>query len=243
MTIPTVNRSDMWTRFPAATFFSDPTVGLSYFSHFHSFIPSTTQGQGEFNTAIVNTGTAQIISGDDGLLQLNAGSTTAGNGITLLQPADVINLTLNNVRRRFLIEARLGFSVSANLQFFFGLSTRDTTLISGGANTSDDHFGYEMSAASQTSNPGQLQFVSEKANVRTTKANIAPASSSWMLLGIEYDANGYLVPWVNGVRKDSHIITTNIPDNQNMSLHIVCQSNGISNATVRFDWLQWALFE
>jgi hypothetical protein len=234
----------MWTRFPAATFFSDPTVGLSYFSHFHSFIPSTTEGQGEFNTAIFNTGTAALTPANDGQLQLNAGSATAGNGITLLQPADVITLKFNNVRRRFLIEARLSFLITNNLQFFFGLSTRDTTLISGGANTSNNHFGYEMSAASQTSNPGQLQFVSEKVNVRTTKANIRDATlNAFMLLGIEYDSNGYLVPWVDGVRKDSHIITTNIPDDVSLGLHIVCQANGAGSPQVRLDWLQWALFE
>jgi hypothetical protein len=64
-----------------------------------------------------------------------------------------------------------------------------------------------------------------------------------MLLGIEYDSNGYLVPWVDGVRKDSHIITTNIPDNALLALHIVCQGNGSGQPSFRIDWLQWALFE
>jgi hypothetical protein len=244
MTIPTVNRTDMWTRYPAATFFSDPTAGLSYFSHFNTFLPSATAGQGEWNTAAATSGTAAVIAGDAGVLQLAAGAATANQGITMLQPADVILLNNGTARKRFLMEARVKFTSPTTCQFFFGLSTRDTTLIASGANTSDNHFGFEMSAASQSANAGKLQLVSEKATVRTTKANIlTPAAGTWVTLGLEYDPNGYIIPWVNGERVETHIITTNVPDTENLAIHIVCQANGTTEPKVDLDWLQFACFQ
>jgi hypothetical protein len=139
------------------------------------------------------------------------------------------------------IDSLINFSASpATAQFFFGLSEIDTSIIASGANSSANHVGFELSAASQTAAARTLQLVSEKATVRVdpvVAGPVIPEAGGWYKLGVSIIGLSEVIWYANDVEVHRIKGTTYVPAVA-LAPSIVLQANGTTEPKIEVDYLK-----
>jgi len=233
-------KNTIWGRLPIEDVLRNPEVGYLYFNDFNR---EGTGGAPEewVETQAGSAGTAAIIDGAGGILELDSDSTTADQGIQIQQVKEQWKLQPGSI---FAFEAKVAVvDTPDKAQFFCGLAVTDTSVFAAGENSTTDHIGFEMGATSLAANGGKAQFVSEKDGTRTTVSNVHTwdttgtdlSTCEFVRLGFYYDGTT-VTPYVNGVAQTK--VTTNIPDDEELTLTFVCQSEGTNSPTAYVDWVK-----
>jgi hypothetical protein len=175
------------------------------------------------------SGTA--VNGDarGGVVDIDAGATTDGQGVNLQYGAGESFLPAAN--KTICVEMNVKNSLVSG-DFFFGLSEEDSTLITtGGGNTSANHVGFES-----VSGNGVILFHGEKATARGTATETIHtfAAATEVLLGFRINGLTNIEVYVNRVMVSDTILTANIPIVE-MTPSIVVQADG-TRPVVSFDW-------
>jgi len=224
------NRSAVWGGFPMQDLLSEP--GKAFYDFDDLAHIDSTATTGKWVLTQVTSGTAVIIDGAGGLLKLDAGATTADQGVQLQWIKESVKYSATTP---VYLETYITAITNPANQFFFGLSITDTSLFATGENSSTDHIGFEMNATSIAANANALQFVSESGGTRTTVADVHEiVASEGFFLGIRIE-RGTATAYVNGVPVGT--ITTNIPTTE-LAPTIALLAEGTTQPTATFDWIR-----
>lgn len=198
----------------------------------------------DFTVTNATAGTADVIDGAGGILELDSASTTADQGVQVQHKTETI---LPADGKPIIFEARLKISehstgVVDSAQIFVGLSVLDTTIMASGANSSTDHIGWESNAVTVADVHGRLDFHAEKGGDRASvsTAHTYEANDTYVILGFFVDGIGYVTPLVNGIAGTSiETGSANIPvtaGTGDMAASFLCQSEGTHDPTMDLDW-------
>jgi hypothetical protein len=174
-------------------------------------------------------GTADVIDGAGGLLELDSASSTINQGVQVQRKVETI-LPASGVE--ILMEARVKWTDAvATLHTFLGLSVLDTTILAGAANTSTDHVGFESFA------DADLLFAGEKVGTRATVADAATmVEDTYIILGFFIDGVTNVTPLVNGVAGTPiETGSANIPIVE-LAPSFACHSSGATDPIMTVDW-------
>lgn len=223
----------LWNLARLNTIAQDPSAGFFFFDDFLD-LPT-----GKYTATQATAGTFALIDGDGGIVEADSASATDTQGINVQGVAEWL---LPEADTEIWGEARMTVhdfgTDGAGIQFFFGISEEDTTVIATSANSSANHIGFEAIATSA------LDFVSEKAGTRGTIADVDTlidsdvTTGSWHKLGFHVIGLDAIEVWIDGVKWGTEAATANIPIVE-MTPTLVVQTDGAStDPLVRMDW--WA---
>lgn len=232
----TIRTSPQFRQFSTPAAMVQPENLILAVDHFTEFDSVATTGR--YTVTQATTGTAGIKAGaHGGLLEIAAGAATAGQGINIQGKSWLVPQAGIPIH----VEALLNFIVSpATLQFFFGLSEIDTSVIASGENSSANHVGFELSASSQSSSPRTLQLVSEKASVRVNPVAAGPTipvDGGWFKLGVTINGLSEAVWYANDVEVHRIKNSAYIPAVA-LAPTLVVQANGTAEPRVEVDYLK-----
>lgn len=180
-----------------------------------------------------SSGTAVLTDRAGGWIQMDAGATTADQGVQLQKAGEFV---LPAANKNIMLQAYVDFSANIANQFFFGVCTYDTSIFAAGENSTANNIGFEMNATSIAASPGYLQLVSEKATVRTTVADAYLVTvDTPILLQIVVTGVSTIQFYVDGTLVGT--ISTNIPVSE-MAPAILCQAEGTTRPTLDFAFLR-----
>lgn len=202
-----------------------PTVGFAYVNDF------VTWSADDWTATEVEAGTGNttigIIDGEGGVLGIVCDANENDGGQIQLK-GEMFKLAATN---RVWFDARVNIvHESTQSDFAVGLATTTTTAIASAPND------YVMFV--KDDGDTNIDFVSAKDGTETERAAVATASNdTWVLLGFKWDGST-LTPYINGVAGTA--ISTNVPDNENMS-PVLAYLNGAGSAendTFAIDWVR-----
>ncbi len=223
----------LWEGCPWREAQDDPQIGYGYFNDF-LFWDDTD----DFVKTAATAGTAAIVAGAGGLLELDAASATADQGI---QVQHTIGNILPAAGKDIWFEVSLSIADTPDkAQFFAGLALKDTTLFATGENSTADHIGFEMGATIQAGgSAGKAQFYAEKGGTRGTVADLhtfVDALVPNVKLGFLVRGVTSVTPYVDGVAQTA-LLTANIPVAA-LVLSLACQSEGTNDPIAMVDWVR-----
>lgn len=181
-------------------------------------------------------GTADVIDGAFGILQLDSNSATADQGIQVQHKTETI---LPAANKGLIFGCRLKVTDTiAGCQLFAGLSILDTTLFASGENSSTDHIGFEMNATTQAAAGGRVDFVAEKGGARTSVSTVTTLVEDTYII-LEFYANGLdtITPLINGVGGTGITTGSTHTPTAEMAASFLCQEEGGSvDPICSLDW-------
>lgn len=185
--------------------------------------------------ANATAGTADVIDGAGGILELDSASSTADQGVQVQRKVETI---LPAADKDILFECRLKITDTIDkVQFFAGLSVTVDPIFSAGENASTDHIGLEANATTQAAAGGRLDFVSEKGGVRDSVATVHTAvEDTFFICGFYVNGLDNLTPLINGL-PGTPIETggTHLPVTE-LGASFTCLSEGTNDPIVSLDW-------
>jgi hypothetical protein len=189
----------------------------------------------DFVVTNATAGTADVIDGAGGILELDSASTTADQGVQVQHKTETI---LPAADKDILFECRLKITDTIDkVQFFAGLSILDTSLFASGENSSTDHVGIEANATTQAAAGGRLDFVAEKGGTRGSTATVHTAvEDTFVILGFYIDGLNNTTPLIDGVAGtpietgSTHLAVTEL------AATFACLSEGTNDPIVSLDW-------
>ena len=197
---------------PAATNFH------TYFEDFDYYTA------GDWTVTETDSGATQALTdGDGGLLLIT--NTAADN--------DLVSLQKKGESFRFatgkalFFEARFKVSDATQSDVVIGLQITDTTPL----DVSDGVFFIKADGAAT------VNFLVEKNNTATTASSIATmANDTYIRLGFYYDGSSAVQYFVNGTYTGSSV-TTNLPDDEDMTVTIAIQNGEAAAKTMTVDYV------
>jgi hypothetical protein len=184
-----------------------------------------------------SAGTAAVIDGFGGLLELDCNSSTADQGIQVQVATESF---LPQAGTKLYFEARIASITDTpdKCQFFAGLSVLDTTLFNAGENSSANHIGFEMGATSLAASGGKLQFVAEKGGTRGTVADVhTVVDGAAFTIGFVVDGVSTVQCYVNGEPVGDPLPLANIPVTE-LTPTFACLTEGTNDPIVTVDWVR-----
>ena len=165
---------------------------------------NTVATTGDYTLTTVTSGTAVISTSEPGVLQMDCGAATAGQGVNLQrQKSNIIPALTRDIWAEF----RVKLVTSVNSQFFVGLAAVNTTVIASNALATANCIGF----SSVTTN-GVILATSIKASAAATQSCTTMVAGTYQNLGFYYNSTADTVQfYVNGVPNGSVIATANIP--------------------------------
>lgn len=216
----------------------DPRIGYGIHDDFLNFVGADnvlTTGWA-FNDA--TAGTAAVIAGLGGHLQLDSASATQGQGIQAFHGAGWLKPTAD---LHIFYETRLKIEDTVGgVQFFAGLSEYDATLFNSNAISADDYVGFYMDDTTQTADAGVLQFKASDGTTPTTDTvdDVATlANGTFVKLGFIIEGASKVHVFVNGSRVGA-IDTAGAITDQLISPAFACLSNGTVDPILTVDWVR-----
>jgi hypothetical protein len=197
---------------PAATIFH------TYFEDFDYYTA------GDWTVTETDAGATQALTdGDGGLLLIT--NTAADNDLVSLQKKGE-SFRFESGKALF-FEARFKVSDATQSDVVIGLQITDTTPL----DVSDGVFFIKADGAA-TDN-----FLVEKNNTATTASSIATmANDTYIRLGFYYDGSSAVQYFVNGTYTGSSV-TTNLPDDEDMTITIAIQNGEAAAKTMTVDYV------
>jgi len=180
-----------------------------------------------FTNATVGT-MALAAAGENGVLLLDAASTTATQGAQMQRPAASF---LPKAGRHILFSARLKITDTYDkCEFFAGLAEIDTTIIGTSAVSTANHIAFSC-----VTDDGVLLSNCEKAGAGATTTGYTLVEDTYLTLGIHVHELSKVEFSVNGVIKGIISTTANIPI-VGLSPSFVCQSGGTNDPIMSIDY-------
>lgn len=229
----------IWSDCPINGLMSGTRDGFFYFNDFHTL--NTTD---DWTLTQVNNGTALLIDGLGGLLELDTASTTNDDGIELQHLAEYC---LPAAGDKIWFECRLYVTdTPSTLQLFMGLAVEDTTVFNAGENSTANHVGFEMGAALQAgASAGIAQLYGEKAGTRGTISDVHTfVDGTHVKLGFAIDGITSITGYANGTANGTTLDVDSIPVTE-MTLTMVAKSEGggSTDPIAVVDWVALAQVE
>lgn len=214
--LSTTYTSGLWRTCPLAEYAHDTFIG-SYLNE--SFVGYNAQATtGDYVATQATAGTATTGTTEPGVLVLDAGSTTQGQGIQI-QRTKAAFVPASGKSIWFETKVKLVTSLSA--QVFCGLAAADTSIIASNAMSTNNRIGW----TSVTGN-GVLLFDADKAGTGATSTGTTLVAGTYQYLGFFYDGDADTIQqYVNGVAVGTAVATANIPKLV-VYPSFVCQTNG-----------------
>jgi hypothetical protein len=152
----------------------------------------------DFVATNATAGTADVIDAAGGVLELDANSGTADQGIQIQHKTETF---LPAADKPILFECRCKVTDTiAGVQFFAGLSVLDTTVFAAGLNSSTDHVGIEADAVTQAATSGRVDLVVEDGGTRASESTVHTlVEDTYVILGFFIDGITNVTPLINGV--------------------------------------------
>jgi hypothetical protein len=197
---------------PAATIFH------TYFEDFDYYTA------GDWTVTETDAGATQALTdGDGGLLLIT--NTAADNDLVSLQKKGE-SFRFESGKALF-FEARFKVSDATQSDVVIGLQITDTTPL----DVSDGVFFIKADGAAT------VNFLVEKNNTATTASSIATmANDTYIRLGFYYDGSSAVQYFVNGTYTGSSV-TTNLPDDEDMTITIAIQNGEAAAKTMTVDYV------
>jgi hypothetical protein len=197
---------------PAATIFH------TYFEDFDYYTA------GDWTVTETDAGATQALTdGDGGLLLIT--NTAADNDLVSLQKKGE-SFRFESGKALF-FEARFKVSDATQSDVVIGLQITDTTPL----DVSDGVFFIKADGAAT------VNFLVEKNNTATTASSIATmADDTYIRLGFYYDGSSAVQYFVNGTYTGSSV-TTNLPDDEDMTVTIAIQNGEAVAKTMTVDYV------
>jgi hypothetical protein len=166
--------------------------------------------------------------GENGVLLLDSGSTSATQGINAQKSLATF---IPKADRTLWFESRVKVSGITNLnaELFIGLAEIDGTVISASAVSTANHIGF-----SSVTDDGVLLANAEKAGTGATDTGVTIKNDTWVTLGFKVTGLDYVTFYVNGVKSGS-LPTANIPIVV-LAPTFVCQSGGTDQPVLHIDY-------
>jgi len=190
----------------------------------------------DFVVENATAGTADVIDGAGGILELDSASSTADQGVQVQHKTETI---LPADGKPIIFECRLKVTDAiAGVQLFCGLSELDTTVFASGENTSENHIGIEANATTQAATSGRLDFVAEKATARASVSTVHTlVEDTYVILGFYVDGLGYATPLVNGIAGTSiETGSDNLPVVELAATFACLEEGGSVDPITSLDW-------
>ena len=167
--------------------------------------------------------TQALTDGDGGLLLIT--NTAADNDLVSLQKKGE-SFRFESGKALF-FEARFKVSDATQSDVVIGLQITDTTPL----DVSDGVFFIKADGAAT------VNFLVEKNNTATTASSIATmANDTYIRLGFYYDGSSAVQYFVNGTYTGSSV-TTNLPDDEDMTVTIAIQNGEAAAKTMTVDYI------
>jgi hypothetical protein len=197
---------------PAATNFH------TYFEDFDYYTA------GDWTVTETDAGATQALTdGDGGLLLIT--NTAADNDLVSLQKKGESFRFASG--KALFFEARFKVSDATQSDVVIGLQITDTTPL----DVSDGVFFIKADGAAT------VNFLVEKNNTATTASSIATmADDTYIRLGFYYDGSSAVQYFVNGTYTGSSV-TTNLPDDEDMTITIAIQNGEAVAKTMTVDYV------
>lgn len=201
-TLSPTHLTGLWQSCPLLEYQFDPSIGVLLDESFVSFNAQATTG--DYVSTAATAGTATIGTAEPGVLVLDSGSTTQGQGIQVQRTkAGFVPAAGKDIW----FEAKVKAVTSVSLQTLIGLAAADTSLIATNAQSTNNRMGF-----GSVTGDGVLLFQSDKAGTGTTAAATTLVAGTYQRLGFYYNGTAdTLQQYVNGVAVGTALATTHIP--------------------------------
>ncbi len=212
----------LWEDCPLLAHLQDPSVGHLYYNDFHSFtaadwtITTTETGGGSATEVITDeAGGVLLVTNDDGDDESDEFQ-LVGEAYQLAQG------------KPLWLEGKFKLSDVDDSDFFFGLTTVDTTLIDG----TQDGVWFQSDDGD-----ANLDYHADKDTTESTgDTGIDLSDNTYVRLGITWDGVGTVNFWVDGVIVSS--ATANIIDDELVRISFAVQNGSGSARTLSCDYIK-----
>jgi hypothetical protein len=208
----------LWRTCPLQEAVCSPKIGVLLDEDFVDYDATDT-----YVATAATTGTAAIDTATPGTLKLDAGATTAAQGLNLQRTKACFVPAAN---KSLWFETRVTLSAATppvtKAQIFIGLAASDTTIIASGSQSTNNRIGWQIETAGNLTSV----FTVDKAGTGTTATGHTFVAATAVNLGFYYDGVADTVQqYINGVATGTAIATTYIPK---LAIYpsFVCQSDG-----------------
>jgi len=219
---------ERWLQYPnTITRFNDDFVEFN-----------TVTTTGNWVATAATSGTALRTAGKGGILSLDSGAATAGQGMNVVK---TIAIAKAESGKDIWFFARIKTTFPLKLQTFIGLATggAETTHLGSGALSDTLSFiGFVIRASGDTA--GYLQLLTKDGTTtanETVEADIhLLVTDTWTIVAFKVSGTGEVQAYINGVAAGDPI-TTNIPTTD-LTPVIVAQANGTSRPVLDVDLIE-----
>ena len=219
----------VWSSCPLAAIAGDPTLAYVYDSNWASYEgaePATTTMAG-YTVTNATSGYVAFPDSAGGQLALHSDAGTTAYGV------QVQKISFNFIPA---VDKPIWYESSIIVdnivtEAFVGLSNSDTSIISGGANSSTDHIGWQV-----VTGDGVLLFSAEKGGTGTTKASTTLVANTILRLGFKVsNASATTLKiehWVNDTKQTTSHVNANVSVAA-LSPSWVCHGDGTGLAVLK----------
>ena len=153
----------LWADCPLEAIRADPSLGYIYYEDFTNFVAATPTSTTITGWAVdaATSGSVTIPDSAGGFLDLISAE-TAARGINAQKLNEVF---FPAVDKPIWFEVRFRVLTTIVAELFLGLAATDTTILSGSANTSTDHIGWQS-----VTDDGVMLFTTENSGTGNTEA-------------------------------------------------------------------------
>lgn len=208
----------LWKSCPLLEYEFDQSIGVYFNEPFGTYDASN-----DWTLTQATSGTAAISTTAPGALLINAGATTANQGVNLQRLKQAIIPAANkSIWAEWSVLLTATTPPVTKAQLFVGLAASDTTIIASGSQSTNNRIGWQIEAAGVLT----TVFTCDKAGTATTKTGPTLVPATAIRLGFYYDGVADTVQqFVNGVASQTAVATANIAKLV-MFPSYVCQSDG-----------------
>lgn len=211
----------LWKDCPLLEYLHDPSIGVMLDERWNGYNAAATTG--DYTLTQATSGTAAISTVHPGALLIDSGATTDNQGVNLQRLKSMfIPASGKDIWAEFRVLLTAATPPVTKAQIFIGLAASDTTIIASGANSTQNHMGWQiLDGANLVSS-----FTADKAGTGTTATGHTFVAATAVRLGFKYDGTAdTLQQYINGVATGTAIATANISKSA-MYPSFVCQSDG-----------------
>jgi hypothetical protein len=224
----------LWADCPLEAIRADPSLGYIFYEDFTNWrtaTPTSTTMTGWTGNA-ATSGSVTIPDSAGGWLNLISAE-TAARGMQVQKNHEIF---FPAVDKPIWFEARIRLLVTLVAEVFVGLSNNDTSILSGSANTSTDHIGWQS-----VTDDGVLLFTTENAGTGNTEAASTLVVGTAIRLGfkVENATSSTMVvnQYINDVKQAAGGVNANVSVME-LKPSLVCQSGGTGVPVLHVDYVK-----
>ena len=202
----------------------DPADMYVEFDDFYRF-----DADDDWTATAATAGTADVIDGAGGILEIDSGSATQGQGMNVQRKVEAF---LPAAGKDIYFEARWKVTDTiGEIQMFVGLSILDTTIMASNVISSANYIGLLCEGDGQ----GDVTLSTESGGSQTKEADVfRMVEDTYFTAGFVVAGTSSVQALHNGVPVGDEI-TTNIPTTE-LASSFVCVTDGSDDPIISLDW-------